>query len=386
MTKGTPFFIEVRGTQFVNKGAELMLLAIIDQAALLWPEAKFVLKPSKNSPYDSRAKVGAYQKLDIKSDVASFFFKKAIRHKLISKYGVVTDKDISLVLDASGFAYGDQWGLGEIKGLSKAINRAAKFGSPYILLPQAFGPFRDKESVEILRDCLPKASMVFAREETSERALLELETTADIRQFPDFTNLLAGKCPEYFPREKKNVVLVPNANMISQRNSNKAWMDVYVDSFVMMSEVLKKQGYSPIVLNHEGRADSKICKQIALEAGGLEIIEESNAVFVKGIIGASAAVISSRFHACVSALCQGIPCLGTSWSHKYERLFESYGREQFIVQPTLTKDEFGHLFADCVDKTSPTFSRYIDRIEVEKSKARLMWESLKVCVDKLNRN
>ena len=53
--------IEIRKVGFINKGAELMLLAILDKLKKRYPNAKFVMYPGKDD-YVNRAKLGLYQK------------------------------------------------------------------------------------------------------------------------------------------------------------------------------------------------------------------------------------------------------------------------------------------------------------------------------------
>jgi hypothetical protein len=66
------------------------------------------------------------------------------------QYGVVLDKEVNVVLDAAGFAYSDQWGPDLSEELARSSKRWKKQGSKVILLPQAFGPFRDQVTLSLL--------------------------------------------------------------------------------------------------------------------------------------------------------------------------------------------------------------------------------------------
>ncbi|QIR15111.1 polysaccharide pyruvyl transferase family protein [Shewanella aestuarii] len=332
--------IEIKGVQFVNKGAELMLYAVLQQIEKLWPYAEIALRACPNSPYLKRARLGAWQKVSIRKHIIDLnTLTYSLPYRLSSslkRLGIVTEADIDLVLDASGFAYGDQWPIRQLTHVSHEISRYHVNKKPYIFLPQAFGPFSNKTLQSSIKAHWGKSALIFARDKVSESHLSEClgkdnQTEKKLHLMPDFTNLVTGN-PIGLKNADKTVLFIPNGKMISHRNGRKSWISNYTQLMSRMCREVNDAGFTPVLLNHDGAKDAKLCEQIIAGSGlELQTVTLDNPLDVKGAIGEVAAVVSSRFHGCVSALCQGIPCIGTSWSHKYEELFADYGQQKMLI-------------------------------------------------------
>ncbi|MFT5813058.1 MAG: polysaccharide pyruvyl transferase WcaK-like protein [Psychroserpens sp.] len=338
--------IEVKGVQFVNKGAELMLHAIIQQCHQRLPHARLVLEPGVNSPYEKRAAVGALQKFSLRKgrldlNRLTYLIPKRLRQWLIKSFGIVLEVDLDVILDASGFAYGDQWTAVNTQRLCSEILRTAKQGKKYIILPQALGPFTRNDDIDKLSRAIPKAALVCARDQSSFDNVVGITGSLDnIKQYADFTNLVEPIVDKRWTDYSSLMLIIPNYNMLSERNANANWQKSYVK---LMTEAISlgiEQGLTPVILNHEGQKDNQICEMIQqLAEAPVEIFHEADSRRVKGIISVAKLIVCSRFHGCVSALCQGVPCLGTSWSHKYEHLFEEYALSACLLSPEINKAE-----------------------------------------------
>ena len=375
--------IEVKGVQFVNKGAELMLHAILQQLVKRFPEVRIVLKGNINSPYLKRISVGAYQKLDFKKNIYDFgelFYKlpKKVRTWLL-KWGIITEADIDVILDASGFSYGDQWSHVILAQTAKEALRMKKKGKHYIFMPQALGPFTDKEQQKWATVAFENASLVVAREKDSFSYVKALMGEKDnIVSFPDFTNLVVGVVPKQFKNQSKRYfTVIPNSKMLSKKNANTEWQSHYVDTFATLIDEASNQGLTPFLLNHEGDADQALCEKInAKLSKPVEILQEEDPLKVKGIIGASEAILCSRYHGCVSALSQGIPCLGTSWSHKYEKLFEEYGVSDYLVAPHGNKGNLVEHLHELLENKKKINETLLVNAKVYKLQSEQMWNTI----------
>ncbi|QYJ74045.1 polysaccharide pyruvyl transferase family protein [Shewanella sp. FJAT-52076] len=370
--------IEIKGVQFVNKGAELMLHACIEQIKAQWPDAEIVLTPDANSPYLKRAQLGAWQKLNLHKHVfdlngLSYFLPHAFRRAL-RRFGIVTEADVDLVLDASGFAYGDSWPVRQLTHTSKQVQRMALKGKPYIFLAQAFGPFTHPKLKHSIRSYWGSAALIVARDTSSFDALSAiLSHDAPLMRFPDFTNLLSPIIDE---KLSPGVLVIPNSKMISSKNQRKDWHESYVNLLEEMCKAALASGKAITLLNHDGGEDLALCNTLNERLGGAAtILSLECPLAVKALISKADGVVSSRYHGCVSALSQGVPTVGTSWSHKYEALFADYGcSDMLFSSPSMmsTNAVMARLLSDeyrdrC--RTNPA-------IEEQKSLAREMWSSV----------
>ncbi|WP_104034367.1 polysaccharide pyruvyl transferase family protein [Vibrio jasicida] len=373
--------VEIKGVQFVNKGAELMLHAVIQKLNEFDPSAEIVLAPNGNSPYKARAEVNAYQKLSLKKrfldlNELSYHLPTKVRKWLKNNWGIVTEADVDVVLDASGFAYGDQWPTKHLEAVAKEVKRLAKHDKKFIFMPQALGPFTDSDKQAAVKDGFSEAALIFAREQSSFDGIKPYITdVSKLKMAPDFTNLVKGEVEEDYTKYNNTVFIIPNYNMVNERNANSSWKARYVNFLVESVENIIELGYTPVLLNHEGKHDGELCEQVkATTPHSVDIIQESNPLKVKGLIGSSRGIICSRFHGCVSALTQGIPCVGTSWSHKYENLFAEYNRAQFLATPEWSKEELKVALSDSIGSIEET--TYTQKISEYKAQTEAMWAEI----------
>lgn len=319
--------VEVKGISFANKGAELMLHAIIAQFEERGVAARFVVEP--HGPYQRRASYGLWQKTRyIRKRINWLAPMKVLPQRLRTMFGMVNESEIDVVLDASGFSYGDQWSPAVARDrLASSIGKLRSQGKPVVVLPQALGPFEKAASKAVFKPILTQASLVFARDQHSYQYCLDLlgcsaENKPDnLAKCPDFTNLIKGIACDSWDAELHQTCFIPNAQMLAKRQDD----GQYVAFMVAALRAAQEADAKPFLLIHEADADRQLARDINAQlTTPVPVLDPGHALKIKWVIGQSRVVVSSRFHGLVSALSQGIPVLATGWSHKYQELLGDY--------------------------------------------------------------
>jgi len=378
--------IQIDGAGMINKGAELMLFSVLKQIEKNYPNAQVLI----NNPDCDVNVIHKYVNLDIKIPRTRFLLKilffplikkslDKLKLQFIKNYIIhYPRKNTDLLLDAGGFQFGDQFyfSTSDIYVLNNYYRKLKKYKTKIIFLPQAFGPFEKKNSKKLVTVFNNYIDTVYAREKVSYNYLIKTGLSkTNLKLYPDFTSLTKGIMPSKYDMVKEHVCFIPNMRMLDKGALS---IDNYVDFFVTLIKTCIKNNNIPFLLNHEGESDYKICKIIAGKLDTKIIIANNlNGFEIKGIIANSYAVVSSRFHGVASSLSSAIPCLATSWNHKYKLLFEDYGQTDNILDVNNVND--------AIEKLSHILDPKINgeiKTVLEQNKKRLtistekMWEQV----------
>ncbi|GLK88932.1 polysaccharide pyruvyl transferase family protein [Pseudomonas turukhanskensis] len=372
--------VEIRKGGFINKGAELMLLAVLDKVSSRFPTAKFTIIPSSErggQAYSDYSRLGIYPKASIRKfglDVGTLLC--LVPKKIRERYGVVLDSEVDVVIDIAGFAYSDQCGVAVSKDLYRSSKAWKRQGKKVIFMPQALGPFRNAEISNYVSSFLAAGTLVFARDNVSYGYTKELDGVKNLKLCPDFTCGLKGKTADRYQFLEGRPCVVPNARMIDRVDGERAGR--YLDFLTQCINHLIAQGERPFVLVHE-RDDYDLAVSLAKRAGDIDVIYEQDALLIKGIIGTASFMIGGRYHGLVSALSQCVPALATGWSHKYEELFNDFGLDGTLILDVMLAeaelieklDAFTALvkqggFADILDSGARKIEQQVD----------LMWKEV----------
>lgn len=373
--------VKIEDVGFKNKGAALMLYAIIAQLKQHYGENVKIVTENYFNDFQQFASLDLYKE-------ASFQRYKIKWHNFISdkqllSHRLVKPSQIDVVLNASGFSVGDIW-YPNFKNHYQ--NRLAKYkiykksGAKIIYLPQAFGAFTTPEVIDYGQALEKYVDVFFAREKISYGYLKQIISSDKVKLFPDFTNLLEVR--EHYANSNKYVVIIPNTKMIT---TTKYSEEDYIRFLKNTANYIHQKGYEVVLLNHEGHNDEKLLEKLS---GILEIphtVEtDKNAIEVKQIIKSAYAVISSRFHGAVSSLCQGVPLLVTSWSHKYGELLMDYNQEQCMMEVVDKEGKNNLLLEKVLSEPSNTEIRTVlnNNSVIQKELTQKMWNKVFNIIEK----
>ena len=327
--------IEIEGVGFRNKGAELMLRAIVDRVRG-WGEMRIAVRSSRGTEAQ-RSELDLYRRADFaRFGALAAPIRRALPLSVRRHMRVMIPEEVDAILDASGFRYSDRWGKETSQALDRRTRTARRLGVKYILMPQALGPFQDPDAREAFQRACQDISLIFARDRDSYDHVRELiGDDSRLHIAPDFTPGLPPAVfdvsPISYNGQRGIVAVVPNARMLDKTTAHVA--DRYAAFMTAVINHVHERGYAPaIVLHSDDDDDLRLANEI-VGASGLRVpvISEPNAQVLKGIIAQCDLMVGSRFHGLMNALSQGVPAVATSWSHKYQRLFESYNSADLLV-------------------------------------------------------
>ncbi|MGQ9915766.1 MAG: polysaccharide pyruvyl transferase family protein, partial [Thermogutta sp.] len=322
----------LHGTGTHNKGAELMAVAVLQHYRAMAQPPDFAVSPHFGS-YQDRAGYGLWTLVHARrwgrSKLAFHLMNPALRRT----YGVVREEDCESVLDASGFAFGDQHGPRPTLDMARNCRRWKRQGKKVVLLPQAFGPFSSHAIRAALRQLVEHCDLVFAREQTSYQALAEVVGSDDrIRVAPDFTLSVEGHLPAGFRGDSSTAFVVPNQRMLDKTDVRT--QDAYIPFLAKAIDGLAVAGLRPIVLLHAPEDGALVAPIAQATPTRFDVLQIACPMQLKGVLATGRLVIGSRFHALVGALSQAVPALACGWSHKYLELMQAYGCPECVISAT----------------------------------------------------
>lgn len=378
--------IQIDGTPSTNKGALLMLYSILKEIETSHPEAEVII----NNDYTDLETVRGLFNLKISKRQSNLARKIIHKTRLVPITLRVCKplyvwlglkrpvKGVDLLIDAGGFQFGDEWNFNDLKNdvWERYLKGMHKAGTKIVFLPQAFGQFEKQQSKRIAENLGRYADVIVAREDTSRKNILSAGVPDEkVWLYPDFTSNVSGIESPLSEKAKGKVCIIPNQKIILHKVASE---DDYITGMANIARFVSDKGFEVVLLNHEGTGDNILCEKIRQKSElPLDILYSGNALITKGIIASAYLVISSRFHGVANALNSGVPCLASSWSHKYQKLLADYGLHDAVIDLKETTDlycKIEHLLnKDINDRTR---KEILDAKHVIMDKNKEMWSKI----------
>lgn len=352
------FFIT--GGNFANKGAQSMLFITVDEIRKKYPDAEIYFGTDEyldlsEYKFDYVYYNYGIQKVFLYNSICSrlnrlirdivkwilgrrdniFRVRKSI--EILSKVNVVIDISGYHLCYDGGYKISDQY--------LNHIRIAQKLKVPMFIMPQSMGPFNykdymsEKKANRLIRsivELLDYPKVVYIREKQGQNDLMQIGFDKAVlspdlvlqNKGIDLSNIYINPPKlKTYAVEKNSVAILPNKNL-HEKGDYRRLLEMYKDLLLY----LKKLNKNVYIVKHTIE-DDQMCRDIhkLIEYDRLFLINDDISSFeYSELVKQFEFVICSRYHGCVHAFKQGVPCIAVGWAAKYNELFEMLGQERFV--------------------------------------------------------
>lgn len=325
--------IVLSGVETNNKGAELMLYAILQEIERVHPTAKVYIPGSRVKQGLEYIKTTLdFRFLPFERIIEASHINSILRRLGLPELSCLNFVKADYFFDGSGFVFSDQCGLWGTtpKWWERILKYHYKNKAKIIFLPQAFGPIELEKTQEAIEVLSKYATIIMPREQVSFNYLKEsgLVDMTKVKMFADYTSLVKGSFPDEYRHLYDGICIIPNIRMVDRGAITMENYKTIIKSIVLKG---RDSGHKVYLLIHD-ECDERLAYTLRKMLNDeIEVVRGLNALEVKGMIASAYLVVSSRFHGVASSLSSCVPCLATSWSHKYQELFKDYGFEDNVL-------------------------------------------------------
>jgi len=273
-----------------------------------------------------------------------------------------------------GDSFSDIYGMKRF-GLDALVKTVAiHSGTPYILGPQTYGPYRNVLVKKWARWILKNASKVYTRDEQSKQVAEQI-SSREVILTTDVAFALPYVRKEIGTEGKIKIGFNPSgllwAGGYTKDNQFGLALDYQEYCYRVCDQLSRDPRYEIFLIPHVGTTlefddatenDTAACKKIQKRYPEVKILSEINTPMdVKGYIAAMDVFIGARMHATIGAFSSGVATIPVSYSRKFEGLYDSLEYNYLIHAREDSTDE-------AVKKTLEYIKQYEDlKLAVEKS-------------------
>ncbi len=379
----------ITGGHFENKGAQAMLLAVVEELRVRHPNSEiwaFTHLPIKQKglvfnhlPWDGRVKLRLF--LGKLRWLIRSSSNKESEEKIIN---ILSNAD--MVFDVSGFELSSQCGYYVSFIYLMKIAVMKKFKCKIILLPQSFGPFNYKNLffksilLTLMKWYLRYPKKIFAREEQGYNDIKRY-TANNLHKSVDIV-LQSKKLPremlfqsdvdyvENINIDKKSVAVIPNIRILKWNNTN----DIYY-IYKNLIELLIREKYNVSILRHSYE-DLELCfnlyKEFEISPQVKFLDKDYNCIELYEVISKMEFVIASRYHSLIHAYKSDVPAIVIGWAEKYKEVMKRFEQTQYYFDIRLKID---------IDKINAVLIKMINTTEIE---SKLIYKNRSKLLDENN--